>query len=325
MDASNSAPRVPLRPLGGPRPSVPTIGLDLSYAAGISGPSAPSPARSWARAVARGAALVHLATPGAASAESRLGAARGDDPPSLSALIALADGRPSPPALGADLTERLAGAARESVLRLGKATTVFPCVLPNQAAWLDRPETIVMLDRLRTEGAIGGWGAAIGPRTRVDRLSPVADAGASFFLLEANLIDYGKAYEAVDALAGTSAALVVRDPHAGGLLDGSFVRGTSVAEGPGPRFERWEELESRMRAVTRLGFLTADRRRTLAEVAVQFALSLPRVASVLVRPDDPPTLDAALRGAALPALDPAELERIGRAVTGDSPAAKPPG
>jgi aryl-alcohol dehydrogenase-like predicted oxidoreductase len=310
------------RELGRSGKPVSVIGLDLANGSGgsVAGPS--GLAGLWARAFRAGVDLVDVSGPAGPGHESRLRTVLAGEPPRITAIVPVDGGRPSPPVVVREIPERMRSGVEESVARLGGSTVAFPCFLPSQGAWLDRPETLGTLQTFISEGRIGGWGLRITPATRLDHLAPVLDRGASFLVLPGNLLDHRLAAEVERIVRGRKVALLLRDPHAGGALDGGFLRGSSVAAGPAGRFERWEDLELRLRPVTRLGFLTKDRSRTLSEVAIQFAAGLPGVASVLVPPDDTGALDSAVGAIHGPPLTDSELRQIEEVVE-DARAAPP--
>jgi aryl-alcohol dehydrogenase-like predicted oxidoreductase len=164
-------------------------------------------------------------------------------------------------------------------------------------------------------GEIGGWGVRITLATRLDLLPPVLEAGAGFLVLPSNLLDHRLADGAERLVRGRGASLVITDPHARGALDGSFLRGSPISDGPSTRFEKWETLGRRLQPVTRLGFLTIDHHRTLIQAAVQFAVGLPGVASVLVRPTDRETLEESLSAMSRPPLTVDDRRRIDEATS----------
>ncbi|MCI4331428.1 MAG: hypothetical protein L3K19_06240 [Thermoplasmata archaeon] len=294
--------------------TISVIGLDLSEDS--SGPRGASiqGAGTLQRAFAAGIDAVDLCGRGTEGAEGRVGASRPPEGSDLSALVLVDEGRPAPPATSQELLDRLRSGLDQSAARIGVPVTLFPCLLPSQGAWLDRPETPRLLQELADSGATGGWGLKVTPATRLDLLPPVLEAGAGFLVMAANLLDHRLAVEAERVVRGGRASLLVEDPFAHGALDGGFLRGSSVSDGPSARFERWETLEQRLRPVTRLGFLTEERTRTLAEAAIQFVLGLPSVASVLVRPVEPTTVEAALSALGRPPLSAATRHRVNRSI-----------
>ena len=127
----------------------------------------------------------------------------------------------------------------------------------------------------------------------------------SFSLLEPEI---GSRFEA----QGTppTAFLVARDPFSEGRLDGSrFAHETGLA-GPGSAPVDVRQLHREFDPVLRLGFLTAGRRRTLAQAALQFVLHWPWVASVVVPLPTPERFEEVLGFSTAPPISSDELAQI---------------
>lgn len=105
-------------------------------------------------------------------------------------------------------------------------------------------------------------------------------------------------------------AFLARNPLAEGRLDGSRFAQTTTPVGPteGPLDLR--RLHREFDPVLRLGFLTAGRRRTLAQAALRFVLIRPWVVSAVIPLPVPERLDELLGFEASPPLTREELERV---------------
>ena len=98
-------------------------------------------------------------------------------------------------------------------------------------------------------------------------------------------------------------ALLCRAPHASGLLDGTF----DVHTQP-PGAAEW--LQTGLRKLKMLDFLTRESEATLAQIALQFVLSDERAAAALPNITGTERLREFAAAADLPELDGATLERI---------------
>lgn len=108
----------------------------------------------------------------------------------------------------------------------------------------------------------------------------------------------------------SEARLVARDPFARGRLDGSrFARAGRFA-GPGTAPINLRSLHEEFDPLLRFGFLTEGRRRTLAQAALQFALSFGWVVTAVVPLPDPERLDELLGAGSRPLLSHDDLERL---------------
>lgn len=144
------------------------------------------------------------------------------------------------------------------------------------------------LDDARREGLIGAIGVALGPALDVRQVDEAIEAirlrGAIpqiiYNLLEQQL---GQPVFPVAREAGVS--VLVRVPHASGLLDGSVQRDTVFAPGDhrnwrvttNERRRLW--LEDGLKKIERLDFLCDG--RTIGQAAIQFVLKEPTVTAVL--------------------------------------------
>ena len=110
--------------------------------------------------------------------------------------------------------------------------------------------------------------------------------------------------------------VIVRDPFAGGRLDGTLVRDAMGERRPGRPPRDVRELREEFAPVLRLGFLTRARTRTLAQAALRYLLQRPGTLSVLLPPPPPERWEEVLGALGAPPLDDEELARLeGRART----------
>jgi aryl-alcohol dehydrogenase-like predicted oxidoreductase len=111
--------------------------------------------------------------------------------------------------------------------------------------------------------------------------------------------------------AGSGARLIARDPFNAGRLDGSRFAAESSLPPPGAGPVDVRKLQAEYEPVLQLGFLTEDRRRTLAQAALQFVLHWPWVLSVAVPLPTPERFDEVFAFASRPPISPDELTRLG--------------
>jgi len=153
---------------------------------------------------------------------------------------------------------------------------------------IERDDLWDELERARTEGLIRAYGAALGPALD---LRQVAEGVATIRQRHAtpqiiyNLVeqDLGRGIFPAANEAGNS--VIVRVPHASGLLEGNLTTDTKFEPGDhrnwrvttNARRKAW--LEDGLEKVKQLDFLTAG--RTIGQAAIQFILHEPTVASVL--------------------------------------------
>ena len=153
-----------------------------------------------------------------------------------------------------------------------------------------RDETFEALQRFKKEGKIRGFGVALGPAIaarQVDEgVAAIQERQVDSVQIIYNLLEQmlGEGIFPTSRKAG--AGILVRVPHASGLLDGTVKPDTTFSEND-HRFHRvstderkrlWQE--EGLKKVEKLDFLTKKTNRTLGQAALKFILSEPSISSV---------------------------------------------
>ncbi len=160
---------------------------------------------------------------------------------------------------------------------------------------------LAQLESLSRDGKVAAWSLRIEGE---DPIPPDALEGQDVtrFGVEASLLDPARV-RAIDARADRHASSVfVRGPFADGRLDGSRFASELALHGPPAPPVDVGTLRAEFAPVLRLGFLTEGHRRTLAQAALQYFLSRPWLAAVLVPLPRPERLTEILAAEAAPAL-----------------------
>jgi len=173
------------------------------------------------------------------------------------------------------------------------------------------------LQRARDEGLIGAIGVALGPAIDLRQIDEAIEAiehrGATPQIIY-NLLEQDLGRGVFPVAARRQASVIVRVPHASGLLDGSVQRDTEFAEGDhrnwrvtsNERRRAW--LEDGLVKVDHLSHLT--RERSIGQLALQFILHEPCVASILPNIYDIQGLEDFCAYDAAPPLTDAEYAEI---------------
>lgn len=144
------------------------------------------------------------------------------------------------------------------------------------------------LDDARRQGLIGAVGVALGPALDLRQVDEAIEAirlrGAIPQIIY-NLLEQQLGQPVFPVAREAAVSVLVRVPHASGLLDGSVQRDTVFAPGDhrnwrvttNERRRLW--LEDGLKKVERLDFLTEG--RTIGQAAIQFVLREATVAAVL--------------------------------------------
>lgn len=149
-------------------------------------------------------------------------------------------------------------------------------------------ELFAELDKAKAEGLIRAYGTALGPA--ID-LRQIDEANTSITLRKAtpqiiyNLFEQQLGEKVFPVAREHDVSVLVRVPHASGLLDGTVQSDTKFEPGDhrnwrlttNARRKAW--LEDGVLKLERLGFLTEG--RTIGQAAIDFILHEPSVASVL--------------------------------------------
>jgi aryl-alcohol dehydrogenase-like predicted oxidoreductase len=213
--------------------------------------------------------------------------------------------------LGVDL----ATADEVPVVRSGSGEwpTMVPMVRDPTRAALQSEALATGMARARQQLDAPFWGAAWSSASDAELGAPDAlAAGARLLALPASLLGYGSAQEVGRQAATYGAGIIGLDPMGAGALDGSFLTASPLDRGATARPPSLSELNARLAPITRLGFLTEGKRRTLAQAAVRFVLTLPAVVSVSCDIRSANTLLELAGIERVPPLTPEETDRLSR-------------
>lgn len=144
------------------------------------------------------------------------------------------------------------------------------------------------LERAREEGLVRALGVALGPAIdtrQIDEAIEAIERRCATPQIIYNLLEQDLGRGIFPTASEHDASVLVRVPHSSGLLDGTVRRDTEFAEGDHRNWrvttneKRRAWLEDGLRKVERLDELTTD--RSIGQLALQFILHEPSVASVL--------------------------------------------
>ena len=156
---------------------------------------------------------------------------------------------------------------------------------------LQRDDLFATLEALKREGKIRAYGPALGPaiaeRQREEGAYAIEHRSADSVFIIYNLLEQMLGEGLFPLARRHQRSILVRVPHASGLLDGTVTEQTVFGEGD-HRFHRVSTEDRKqqwqvngLKKVKQLGFLTEGAGRTLGQAAIKFILAEPSVASVL--------------------------------------------
>lgn len=151
---------------------------------------------------------------------------------------------------------------------------------------IQRDDLLGELEKAKDEGLIRAYGVALGPafdlRQRDEGIEAVERGMPTQVIY--NLLEQEVGAGIFPRARDRNVSVLVRVPHASGLLDGTASRLTEFPEGDHRRWrintpEKRQQWEEALAKVEQLSFLAAG--RTLGQAAIQFILREPSVASVI--------------------------------------------
>ena len=188
-----------------------------------------------------------------------------------------------------DWPAELNGAVGRALRRLGRERLTIAWFSPRDSLALGSSRVV---DALRAESRVGAWGFRVeGQAPDPVQSDSLMKAGVRVFGVPFHLLNAPDCATWIDYLARRGARVVSLDPHAEGLLNGDRLTspGGPARSTPSPARD-WQALRTSWEAISRLGFLTREKRRTLGQAALQFVLDAPGVISALVPIHDPTRL-----------------------------------
>lgn len=183
-----------------------------------------------------------------------------------------------------------------------------------------KDDLFAALEELKAEGKIRHYGCALGPAIDIRQ----AEEGAVAFRTRRmasvqiiyNLLEQMLGPDVFEAARETGGGVMVRVPHASGLLEGSYTNETEFAPGDHRNFrvstneKRKAWLEDGLKKIAQLDFLTQGTGRTLGQAALQWLWSEPLMATALPNIYDEKQLEEFCAAPDTPALTPEELAKV---------------
>ncbi len=158
---------------------------------------------------------------------------------------------------------------------------------------IERDEVFETLDELITEGKIRYYGVVLGPDIGwfEEGEASMKERHVHALQIVYSILEQDPANHIFPIAEEEKTGLVTRVPHASGILDGTYTKDL-VFDADDHRSKRRQQwLEESVQKMTPLDFLTGGLKSTMAQIAIKFALSGPRVTSVLPDITNQPQLE----------------------------------
>jgi aryl-alcohol dehydrogenase-like predicted oxidoreductase len=178
---------------------------------------------------------------------------------------------------------------------------------------LQSDELFEELAKLRDEGKLRAWGAALGPAIgwRDEGLYAIRERRLPALQIIHNMLEQEPGRDLLAAGKETGCGFVARVPHSSGLLEGHYTEETTFPAGDHRNHRPRAWLIEGLKKVERLRFLEVEG-RTLGQAAIQWLLCKPGMASVLPNIYDEAQLREFASASESPALGESELQESER-------------
>jgi len=187
---------------------------------------------------------------------------------------------------------------------------------------IQQDDLFAELEALKHEGKIRAYGVALGPaiaERQIDEGKTAMETRQVHAVqMIYNLLEQMLGQALFPVAQAASSSVLVRVPHASGLLDGTVTEQTVFTQ-EDHRYHRVSTEERKkqwqvdgLKKVKQLAFLSEGTGRTLGQAAIKFILSEPSVTSVLPNIYSEQLLEEFADASAVPDLTDSELSRISR-------------
>ena len=203
-------------------------------------------------------------------------------------------------------------AVEQSLRRLG-TDYIDIYQIHNPRMWAVRSgELFETLDKLKAEGKIRCYGAALGPANgwEAEGRALVRERGITTLQIIYNILEQDPGRSLIAAAEQHGVSVFVRVPHSSGLLEGKYTSDTTFPASDHRSHRPREWLVEGLQKLDKLAFLSEDTGRTIGQAAIQFVLDSPAVAAVLPNVYDAEQLAEFVDASDTPPLSEDEISRI---------------
>ena len=203
-------------------------------------------------------------------------------------------------------------ACEASLRRLGTdVIDVYEMHNPRMDA-IDSDEAFATLQSLQDEGKIRVYGVALGPAIgwEAEGVKALRERRVQVLQTVYNMLEQDPGRRFLEEAAAVGAGVLARVPHASGALEGKITKETTFAAGDHRSFRNRQMLVDLLDKAETLRWLHQDGRRTVAQLALQYAIAQPGISSVLPTMTSIEQLDEFTGAVDSPPLTADELQRI---------------
>jgi aryl-alcohol dehydrogenase-like predicted oxidoreductase len=177
---------------------------------------------------------------------------------------------------------------------------------------IDNDDCFATLDSLRDEGKVRAYGVALGPAIGWEDEGVAALRRRAVDCVQTvyNILEQDPGRRFLAEAEGAGASVLARVPHASGALEGRITKDTAFPPGDHRNFRNRQMLEDLLDKADALRFLHGDGVRTIAQMALQFVIAQPHIASVIPTMTETAQVDEFSAAADLRPLSDDELSRV---------------
>src|SRR2546426_6837118 len=179
--------------------------------------------------------------------------------------------------------EHITFAVEESLRRL-RTDYIDVYQIHNPRMWAVRSDELFQtLDKLKAEGKIRCYGAALGPANgwEAEGLALLREREITTLQIIYNMLEQDPGRSLIAVAEDNGVSVLVRVPHSSGLLEGKYTAETTFPLSDHRSHRPREWLTKGLQKLEKLVFLADGTGRTIGQAAIQFVLDSPAVASVL--------------------------------------------
>jgi aryl-alcohol dehydrogenase-like predicted oxidoreductase len=177
---------------------------------------------------------------------------------------------------------------------------------------IDSDEAFATLQSLRDEGKVRVFGVALGPAIgwEAEGVKALRERRVQVLQTVYNLLEQDPGRRFLAEAAAVGAGVLARVPHASGALEGKITKETTFAAGDHRSFRNRQMLVDLLDKAETLRWLHEDGTRSIAQLALQYAVAQPGISSVLPTMTAIEQLDEFVAATEAPPLSAADLRRI---------------
>jgi aryl-alcohol dehydrogenase-like predicted oxidoreductase len=177
---------------------------------------------------------------------------------------------------------------------------------------IENDDCFATLEELKREGKVRAYGVALGPAIgwEEEGVRALRERRVDVVQTVYNLLEQDPGRSFLREAQTVGASVLARVPHASGALEGHVTKETVYPAGDHRSFRNRQMLHDLLDKADTLRFLWESGERSIAQVAIQWCLAQPGMASVLPTATDVDQLEEFAAAAALSPMTEDEIARV---------------